>query len=925
MKTTPLLLVTVILLLAPVLLHAQSGGETAIPAFSRQHDLNLPPWGPYTKNYIGLSHIPDADRGVRFDLSVFPGFYRRKVEVPNVMFETNYHPWEATAALDFFSFRHELEWKDRVYADISYLKISDDSSRLVRMQLVNNTDIDQNLTMNFMASVHFPSLREYQPDTPLYHAEVVLPPAGVWIDATDYSQIHFTRKTPQDNLVYNGMLKGEIRADGLVSGSGIGHGFGKGKGDKIRFEIADLKVPDNDVVFRYRIGKDEKVRVVLSGVLNDTIAMTGTGAFELLSVPLHQKGVKNTSLTITSLGGAEIQWDGIAIVPKGSRAQLKFRDHQWNSTPEIIIPSVKNTVILKYKDIDQYYGIHWTYDDYVLREVLDNDLDVYFRRATNNHVATKLRGDNKGHYTNVFMKPVLLKPRSGKILYGRVYTGNLQEVTNALRAGQWDKDRLEQHYRELKSKTRSANLLPDGKPYLFGDQLMRATIATNVVYPVYTQKSYIRHRTPGRWWDSLYTWDSGFIGLGLLDMDTGQAIDNLRAYLMDTDNPSAFLHHGTPLPVQHYLYREIWNRTQSLEFLKTFYPQLKRYHDFLAGHEGSSTTDILHSGLLKTWDYFYNSGGWDDYPPQAFVHKNKLQSSTSPVINTAHAIRTAKIMKQAAILLGLDKDVKAYDRNIQRFSRALQSFSWDEASGYFGYVPHTEHHTPAGILKTAEGENLNMGLGGASPLISGICTEKQQEQLLQKLRSDQHLWSKAGLSAVDQSASYYRNDGYWNGTVWMPHQWFFFKAMLDMGEADFAYRIAKTALETWKRETEATYNCMEHFIIDTGRGAGWHQFGALSSPVVNWFSAYYKKGIITTGYDFWIREKKFAPDHSSLHAKLIRAEKKDGYSAVIVTMQEDRKYQVKVNGKVVSYDMPHNGCLVIRVPNRSKEVSLEIL
>ena len=41
------------------------------------HDLRLPDWGPYTKKYTGISHLPDPKSGLRFDLSVFPGYYRR--------------------------------------------------------------------------------------------------------------------------------------------------------------------------------------------------------------------------------------------------------------------------------------------------------------------------------------------------------------------------------------------------------------------------------------------------------------------------------------------------------------------------------------------------------------------------------------------------------------------------------------------------------------------------------------------------------------------------------------------------------------------------------------------------------------------------------------------------------------------------------
>lgn len=48
----------------------------------QSHDLSLPAWGPYTKRYSGISHVPAANDGVRFDLSVFPGMYRRRSMCP---------------------------------------------------------------------------------------------------------------------------------------------------------------------------------------------------------------------------------------------------------------------------------------------------------------------------------------------------------------------------------------------------------------------------------------------------------------------------------------------------------------------------------------------------------------------------------------------------------------------------------------------------------------------------------------------------------------------------------------------------------------------------------------------------------------------------------------------------------------------------
>lgn len=74
-------------------------------------------------------------------------------------------------------------------------------------------------------------------------------------------------------------------------------------------------------------------------------------------------------------------------------------------------------------------------------------------------------------------------------------------------------------------------MLPAGEPFALGGQLMRAVLCTNVVYPVYTRGQYIRHNTPGRWWDSLYTWDSGFIGMGLAQFSARRGFDCLNAYL----------------------------------------------------------------------------------------------------------------------------------------------------------------------------------------------------------------------------------------------------------------------------------------------------------------------------------------------------------------------------------------------------------
>ena len=101
-----------------------------------------------------------------------------------------------------------------------------------------------------------------------------------------------------------------------------------------------------------------------------------------------------------------------------------------------------------------------------------------------------------------------------------------------------------------------------------------------------------------------------------------------------------------------------------------------------------------------------------------------------------------------------------------------------------------------------------------------------------------------------------------NGSVWYPYQYLIWKSMLDIGQNTFAYKIADRALSSWKQETEFSYNTFEMIQIETERGGWFHQFSGLSSPIVTWYHAYYKRGCITTGYETWVESQRFNEDYT---------------------------------------------------------------
>jgi hypothetical protein len=907
MKPKSLLLLSLLLLTTHFLI-AQTNQPLTVDfrKFTNSHDINLSPWGPYSKKYAGVSHIYDMKAGMRFDFSVLPGFYRNKILIPNVQFESGYFPWKVNSDLTQYTYRYELEWKDKVFVDVTYTVV-DSLTVLVGMRCVNNTLLPQNLSMNMVYGIEYP---EVYPSNKLIHSE-----NAVWTNAVDYISLEFAQKRPKDNLVTDGWMRGEIRDNEFIDGSAIGQNFGQGKGDKLSYKLAFKNDFQNGVLtLLYRMKENTSCRFRLSGLVNQSVTLNGQGKLSSLEIPFQLSNKENKIVVIESEGGDALELNGILVTPSSEVSQTKITEQKRQYSPASINNVAEKKLISKYKDIPTHYGFSWDGDsDFKLRQIKNDELDVFFRRLVHSHVDSILNGNNKGDYSNIFIRPVELQPQSEKTIYGIICTGNNQQVENRLKDFKSLKASFLQ--KEKNSNSSISNILPQGQKYVFSQKMLQATVMTDVVYPIYTQRNYIRHFTPGKWWNSLYTWDLGFVALGMDEINTKIAAECINAYTTSVGSQSAFIHHGSPVPTQIYAFLDLWNKTQSKEVLSYFYPRLKQYYEFLSGRGEGSTTRLNKSNLLSTWDYFYNSGGWDDYPAQVEVHRQKAENSVSPVINTAQQIRIAKILRMAAEAMGEKNDVEVYDKDIKDFSEALQKKSWNPVSGYFSYTVHDIKGQASGPLLDKNGIDFNMGLDGAYPLVAGICSPLQENILINKIFSEKHMWTPSGITVVDQSAPYYRTDGYWNGSIWMPHQWFIWKTMLDLGKPELAFKIASKALDVYSKETDESYYTFEHFIAKSGRGAGWHQFSGLSTPILSWFSAYYKLGTVTTGFEIWIKNQVFNPEQSSYLASVSFDKATTPHSrSLIACMNPKYKYKVTFNDKEVKMKSIYNGLLQISLP-----------
>ena len=883
------------------------------------NQVKMPLWGSYSKKYMGLSKIlPSLSKeGGRFDFTVHPTLWNSATPVPNVTFPSGYHLWECAPDFSYYSYRYELIWKDVVYADVSFSKI-DDNAYLMRCCYHNNTNFVQNCLLNAFASLELPFSK---------YVKINCDGKIRVKDANDYSAMTHARPRPWEYETPDGLFRGMFRDSEFYLSQGLGDRcdnkhvhhldikpFFCDEGDYVSYELSGEGFTSPLLAVRYRTVTDGNAIINYNGVI---ITLPHSDELTIAYLPFSE------SPEFTSLGGAGIELDFLAVTEKGNEVSTELCSY--NLVPEITTEKLENacraTVKYDYDGCEFSVLTHnentryRTLDSGSLENALINRLsngDVTYDDLTETFSQSfKRKHSDDGFFQNTVIKSIFVQPHSEHIEYIVISSDKRDRLTD---------EEYEAIYENARKNSFSKEYNESGKKYELSTRIMKSTLLTNAVYPVYLHGENVVHHTPGKRWDSFYTWDSGFIGMGLLEYSHELCRYALDMYLCDESNEDfCFLLHGSLVPTQFAEYLELLKRTEDKHELDFMYDKLKLYYEFLRGRTHSSTCAKFANGLLTVYDYWYSCSGMDDYPAQLEMINSKREDISCPCLPTSHIIRAGKIMKMAADYLGRTDDIAVYDADIAESEKALNELAWDEESGYFGYTLY-DREKPY-IMKTENGENWDKGFDGVYPLVAGAVDGERRQKLIDHIKNPDEMWSAAGISAVDTSASYFMNDGYWNGNVWMSHQWFFWKTMLDLGDTDFAFAIADRALEMWKEETDFTYCTFECFGIKTRRGGWFHNFGGLSAPICIWANAYYRPQSVTTGFDVWTDYQHVTDDSAEVKFKYYG--KNDKYS-MIITLSDKNDYTVTLDGNEIPFNERVKGCIEITLDNEIKDGIIKI-
>ncbi|MBR5516019.1 MAG: hypothetical protein IKU52_07430 [Clostridia bacterium] len=857
----------------------------------KRYDLNLGDWGPYNKEYMGACHIADKKRGATFNIEMFPGFFRRSVLAHNSKSDTGIKLWGANAELSRFCYRYELQWKDEVYCDVDY-NITDDKQLDITCTFVNNTDINQSLDITLCASMQLPTRKPGSEVVGYFDFYRPLLPKGcIYIDATEHAEINCNCKIAGDG----NRIAEEIHNGASGLGTAIDGYFFNQEGHYLKYNFNKIKA--DSIGIRYNCENDTDI-IVKTKENYYALLLKAVPEYTYLTSVIKEEELSEITLYST---GAPINIDCICIGKDASKVEFEKIEH--NLIPEKSFG--ENTMTLKFKDLPKTYTVKYFEPIRHYRECYTYDIGKLLQLTVNDHVSETVTGIGEGVYQALLSTPVYLCPGENQIRRFRVYTDEEVETK--------------------KNPISCVDSNPDGTDFVFSQNMMRYNTLLNVVYPIYTRRQYIKHNAPGRFWDSLYSWDSGFIGMGLANVDFQRGFDCLNTYLVPVgDTQSPYIFHGSVVPTQIFLYKYLTDKFPNHKMeLKELYPMIKQYYDFYANLDKGE--EQLASGILKTWHLSYNSGGWDDYPPQHQLRNAPLDdpniynhSNTTPVITTAFTVLISKILMLIADNFGYSEDIPYYESVAKKYTQRIENHKlWDSECGYFSYMFHDEKGMPKDFMRYTDNTNYNMGMDGITPYIADICTPEQETAIKDNIING--LMTDIGVGVVDKRAPYYSPFGYWNGSVWMPHQWILWKALTDRGESELAFEIAQKSLTVWAKEVNYSYCCFENFMCHNGRGSGYHHFSGLSCPISLFFAGYYTPGTLTPGFASMINEVNWNNDSTSV---CFNAAVSKNNTHVLVCMRSGYDYKFTVNGNRVNPKKITEGAYTLPLPKGNVNVNI---
>ncbi len=453
--------------------------------------------------------------------------------------------------------------------------------------------------------------------------------------------------------------------------------------------------------------------------------------------------------------------------------------------------------------------------------------------------------------------------------------------------------------------------VPPHAPYAEMIARLKDVLLFNVNYPLQLFGSHSPYYVPSKYFPLPYSWDGGFIAVGMASFAPELALQQASYFFADEEHDFPLLCCGSPVPTSLYALWSVFQEKKDLSVLSCSYAGAKRMYDFYLGRTPGSLVNAHHDGLLSTYPYNYNLG-IDDHPVQRWGEQCQLtKKGLYSIILMPQILRIARIMRNIAHLLDFEADAEQYRKDAELLASIIEGQMWDEESGLYGWLCRTDRGVEPVVMDGCAGDRSACAF---LPLFAGQTAHK--ERLIQQMTDPARFSTPFGISSVDMQAPSYNPNGYWNGGIWPVLQWYLWRGLLESGEPALARKVAETILGTWSRCFEKEHYLGEHFMITPAQMNGAPNFGGLSAILIPMHAAYFWKYQITSCYDVVVLSQSADHEHDTLSFQISAPFLSSTSHDLLVNMGNGKtQYDLHVNGKPYgNFISDEYGHLSMRLP-----------
>ncbi|MNK65124.1 Glucosidase YgjK precursor [compost metagenome] len=335
------------------------------------------------------------------------------------------------------------------------------------------------------------------------------------------------------------------------------------------------------------------------------------------------------------------------------------------------------------------------------------------------------------------------------------------------------------------------------------------------------------------WFHGFWAWDSWKHAVAVANYDIELAKNQMRA-LFDYQEPNGFIpdcvyrnnlleennYRNTKAPLAAWAIWKIYEKTNSINFLKEFYPKLKLYHNWWYKERDHDQDGLCEFGstdgtvIAAKWESGMDNAVRFD---ESKILKNgeKAYSLDQESVDLNSFLFAEKnFLNKMATVLKLNDEAKKWNEESAALKTKIQSQFWDAATGWF-------------YDTTIDGKTLikAMGCEGYCPIWAEVASAEQAKSAKANMLDSASLNTFVPLPTLAANHPKFKpNNGYWRGPVWLDQSYFGINGLEKYGYTNEANELAHKLMHNAEGVLDKGATIRENYQPITGKGLEAYNF-----------------------------------------------------------------------------------------------------